>query len=145
MRVSRTARPMAVLVGTLMAVAACGPAATSTTTPSTTTTATTPGATSSAGAEASGAEPITMEWWGAATDPPVYEALAAEFNKTHKNQIKLTILPILEYVPKVVAAAAGGSLPDILTVDLIYMPTSSTRGCLSPSPTRSPPTSIGTS
>ena len=75
---------------------------------------------------------ITMQMWGRNVDETVYNALVDEWNATHDNQIVLTIIPSLEYVPKVAAAAAGGGLPDLLDVDLIYMPDFINQGLLQP-------------
>jgi multiple sugar transport system substrate-binding protein len=77
-------------------------------------------------------DPITMQMWGRNVDQTVYEALVAEFNATHTNQVELTIIASADYVAKVGAAAAGGALPDLLDVDLIYMPDFIDQGLFQP-------------
>ncbi len=44
------------------------------------------------------------------------------FNKGHADQIKLDIIPNAEIIQKYGAAAAGGTAPDALSLDLIYTP-----------------------
>jgi multiple sugar transport system substrate-binding protein len=58
--------------------------------------------------------------------PRVVEA----FNKSHKDQIKLDIIPNAEIIPKYGAAAAGGTAPDGLSLDLIYTPAFAAAGQL---------------
>jgi multiple sugar transport system substrate-binding protein len=77
-------------------------------------------------------DPITMQMWGRNVDPVVYEALVAEWNATHANQIELTLIPSADYVARVAAAASGGELPDLLDVDLIYMPDFINQGLFQP-------------
>ncbi|BBH70577.1 sugar ABC transporter substrate-binding protein [Actinoplanes sp. OR16] len=49
-------------------------------------------------------------------------ALVDAYNKTHKNQVKLTIVPNDDYVAKVGAAAGSGDLPDLFAADIVYVP-----------------------
>jgi multiple sugar transport system substrate-binding protein len=81
---------------------------------------------------ASAQDPITMQMWGRNVDETTYTALVDAWNSTHTNQIELTIIPSTDYVAKVAAAAAGGSLPDLLDVDLIYMPDFISQGLFQP-------------
>jgi multiple sugar transport system substrate-binding protein len=92
------------------------------------------GASQGTGASASPATGtgITMQMWGRSVDQKVYEAVVGEWNNTHANQIELTLVPPAEYIAKVAAAAAGGQLPDLLDVDLIYMPDFINQGLLQP-------------
>jgi len=48
--------------------------------------------------------------------------LVDAYNATHKNQVKLTIVPNDDYVAKVGAAAGSGSLPDLFAADIVYVP-----------------------
>lgn len=75
---------------------------------------------------------ITMQMWGRSVDQKVYEAIVNEWNSTHDNQIELTLIPPAEYIARVAAAAGGGALPDLLDVDLIYMPDFIEQGLLQP-------------
>ncbi|WP_052720854.1 ABC transporter substrate-binding protein [Actinoplanes rectilineatus] len=49
-------------------------------------------------------------------------ALVEAYNKAHKNQVKLTIVPNDDYVAKVGAAAGSGDLPDLFAADIVYVP-----------------------
>ncbi|GIE76701.1 sugar ABC transporter substrate-binding protein [Actinoplanes philippinensis] len=49
-------------------------------------------------------------------------ALVAAYNRSHKNQVKLTIVPNDDYVAKVGAAAGSGDLPDLFAADIVYVP-----------------------
>ncbi|BCY08505.1 ABC transporter substrate-binding protein [Actinoplanes sp. L3-i22] len=50
------------------------------------------------------------------------KALVDAYNKAHKNQVKLTIVPNDDYVAKVGAAAGAGQLPDLFAADIVYVP-----------------------
>ncbi|GAA0481752.1 sugar ABC transporter substrate-binding protein [Paractinoplanes deccanensis] len=50
------------------------------------------------------------------------KALVDAYNKSHKNQVKLTIVPNDDYVAKVGAAAGSGNLPDLFAADIVYVP-----------------------
>ncbi|GAA0454592.1 sugar ABC transporter substrate-binding protein [Actinoplanes capillaceus] len=49
-------------------------------------------------------------------------ALVKAYNASHKNQVKLTIVPNDDYVAKVGAAAGSGDLPDLFAADIVYVP-----------------------
>jgi multiple sugar transport system substrate-binding protein len=72
-----------------------------------------------AGGEASG---VTMSFWTRDSNQAQVRQLVDAWNSTHENQIEVTVIPAGEYMTKVGAAAAGGSAPDIIAVDLIYVP-----------------------
>src|SRR5262249_12434372 len=60
-------------------------------------------------------------WTRAATEArarPIVDA----YNKSHKNQIALTVVPTDNYVAKVAAAAGSNGLPDIVSGDVVFMP-----------------------
>ena len=72
----------------------------------------------------------TLEMW-ARTDvqnflPQVVEA----FNAAHETQIEVQFIPPGELVQKFATAAAGGTAPDILSLDLIYTPAFAAAGQL---------------
>jgi multiple sugar transport system substrate-binding protein len=50
------------------------------------------------------------------------KALVEAYNGSHKNQVKLTIVPNDDYVAKVGAAAGSGDLPDLFAADIVYVP-----------------------
>ncbi len=50
------------------------------------------------------------------------KALVDAYNGSHKNQVKLTIVPNDDYVAKVGAAAGSKELPDLFAADIVYVP-----------------------
>ncbi|GAA3339077.1 sugar ABC transporter substrate-binding protein [Amorphoplanes nipponensis] len=50
------------------------------------------------------------------------KALVTAYNASHRNQVKLTIVPNDDYVAKVGAAAGSGNLPDLFAADIVYVP-----------------------
>lgn len=56
------------------------------------------------------------------------KALVDAYNKSHKNQVKLTVVPNDDYVTKVGAAAGSGGLPDLFAADIVYTPNWTSQG-----------------
>jgi len=48
--------------------------------------------------------------------------LVEAYNASHKNQVKLTVVPNDDYVAKVGAAAGSDGLPDLFAADIVYVP-----------------------
>jgi multiple sugar transport system substrate-binding protein len=48
--------------------------------------------------------------------------LVDAYNASHKNQVKLTVVPNDDYVAKVGAAAGSSGLPDLFAADIVYVP-----------------------
>lgn len=63
---------------------------------------------------------VTM--WSRSTSAAFMPTLIKAFNDSHKTQIELQIVPSSEMVQKYATAAAGGSAPDLLSLDLVYTP-----------------------
>ena len=63
---------------------------------------------------------LTM--WARNTSNNLAQIIVFDYNRTHQNQIELTTIPNDTYQQKVAAAAASGSLPDILASDVVYSP-----------------------
>jgi multiple sugar transport system substrate-binding protein len=63
---------------------------------------------------------ITM--WSRAATQARAEALVKAYNESHKNHIDVTFVPTDDYQTKVGAAAAAGSLPDLFSADVVFMP-----------------------
>lgn len=72
----------------------------------------------------------TANIWVRADGSNFMPRIVDAFNKAHENQIKLDIIPNAEIIPKYGAAAAGGTAPDALSLDLIYTPAFSAAGQL---------------
>ncbi|MDI6098848.1 sugar ABC transporter substrate-binding protein [Actinoplanes sp. NEAU-A12] len=59
------------------------------------------------------------------------KALVEAYNTSHKNQVKLTIVPNDDYVAKVGAAAGSKNLPDLFAADIVYVPNFTEAGLFS--------------
>ncbi|MFD3838629.1 ABC transporter substrate-binding protein [Streptomyces sp. NPDC058642] len=66
-----------------------------------------------------GAE-LTM--WTRAATRPQSEALVTAYNASHRNQIRLTVIPTDDYQAKVGAAAGSRDLPDLFASDVVFVP-----------------------
>ena len=82
--------------------------------------------TPSGGATPDDGTQLTM-WVRSATDD-FSQRLVDGYNKTHKNQVKLTVIPNDSYLQKVGAAAGANSLPDIVAADVVYSPNYTKQG-----------------
>jgi len=72
-----------------------------------------------AGAAEGGAE---VTFWARDSARVLVDPLIEEFNKSHNFKIKPTFIPADQFVQKFSTAMAGGQGPDLIAVDLIYMP-----------------------
>lgn len=71
---------------------------------------------------------LTM--WSRASSEAFMPSLVEAFNKSHDIQIELQIVPNAEMVQKYATAAAGGSAPDFVSLDLVYAPAFAKAGAL---------------
>lgn len=69
---------------------------------------------------------LTM-WTRAATEARS-RALVDAYNASHENQIELTVVPTDDYQAVVGAAAGSGSLPDLFSADVVFMPNWTSQG-----------------
>ena len=72
-----------------------------------------------AGRRAQG-EPVAF--WNRDDGQVLVEPIVAAWNETHDVQIEATFIPSEQFVQKFAAAVAGGEAPDLIAVDLVYMP-----------------------
>jgi multiple sugar transport system substrate-binding protein len=72
----------------------------------------------------------TLNLWARSDDSTFMPKLVDAFNKSHKTQVQLQIVPVAELVQKYAVAVAGGSAPDALSLDLIYTPAFAAAGQL---------------
>lgn len=70
----------------------------------------------------------TLTLWTRAPLEKQAKLLVAAYNSSHKNQVKLTVVPNDDYVAKVGAAAGSKSLPDLFAADIVYVPNWSKAG-----------------
>ena len=66
--------------------------------------------------------------WTRAGTKTQSQALVKAYNETHKNQISLTIIPDDNYQAKVGSSAGSGSLPDLFSSDIVYLPNYTSKG-----------------
>ncbi|MCW2142523.1 ABC transporter substrate-binding protein [Actinoplanes cyaneus] len=108
-RIVRRAIAGAAAIGLTVAMAACGG-----------------GGTKAEAPTAAGADGVddgaALTLWTRAPLELQAKALVEAYNKTHRNQVKLTIVPNDDYVAKVGAAAGSSQLPDLFAADIVYVP-----------------------
>jgi len=131
-RIPHAALPLFLMLLALV-ISACGgtaaptgqatnaPAANATTAPAAAPPTSAPAAEATAApAAAEGATTVTF--WSRDSDQALIEPVIAAYNGSHPTQIKATFIPAAQFVQKFAAATAGGEAPDLIAVDLIYMP-----------------------
>jgi multiple sugar transport system substrate-binding protein len=72
--------------------------------------------------------PVTITMWTRAATQAQSERLVAAYNKGHKNQVKLTVIPTDNYQPRIAAAAGAKQLPDVFAADVIFVPNYTSQG-----------------
>ena len=70
----------------------------------------------------------TLTLWTRAPTQTFTQTLVDAYNKSHKNQVKLTAFPADSYQQKVASAAGAKQLPDILASDVVYAPNYASKG-----------------
>jgi multiple sugar transport system substrate-binding protein len=70
----------------------------------------------------------TITMWTRAPTATFTETLIKAYNSSHKNQVKLTVIPADSYQQKVGTAAGARQLPDVLATDVVYAPNYAARG-----------------
>jgi multiple sugar transport system substrate-binding protein len=65
---------------------------------------------------------VTMTFLTRDSNQAIVRQLVDVWNETHENQIEVTVVPAAEFVTKFGTMLASGSPPDIVAVDLIYVP-----------------------
>lgn len=69
-----------------------------------------------------GAQGNSISFWVRTADQGFVEPLVKAYNARGGTQIKLTIIPQDDFVTKFGTAIAGGASPDVVAVDLIFLP-----------------------
>lgn len=69
-----------------------------------------------------GAQSSSISFWVRTADQGFVEPLVKAYNAKGGTQIKLTIIPQDDFVTKFGTAVAGGASPDVVAVDLIFLP-----------------------
>jgi multiple sugar transport system substrate-binding protein len=69
-----------------------------------------------------GAQSSSISFWVRTADQGFTEPLVKAYNARGGTQIKLTVIPQDDFVSKFGTAVAGGAGPDVVSVDLIFLP-----------------------
>jgi multiple sugar transport system substrate-binding protein len=64
----------------------------------------------------------TLNMWVRSDGEELTRKIVEAWNAGHDNKIQLTVIPSPQMVTKFATAAAAGDVPDILSIDLIFMP-----------------------
>ncbi|MBV8970122.1 MAG: sugar ABC transporter substrate-binding protein [Verrucomicrobia bacterium] len=64
----------------------------------------------------------TITFWVRDSDQGFVEPLVKAYNARGEDTVKLTVVPAAQFVTKFATAIAGGSPPDVVATDLIYVP-----------------------
>ena len=81
-------------------------------------------------AAAGGARADTASLWVRSDGSTFMPRIVDAFNKGHTDQVKLDIIPNAEIIQKYGTSVAGGTAPDMLSLDLIYTPAFASAGQL---------------
>lgn len=71
---------------------------------------------------ASSARADDISFWVRASDSPFVEPMVKNWNASHQPTVKLTVIPNDDFVTKFGTAVAGGAPPDVVAIDLIFVP-----------------------
>ncbi|NUS08688.1 MAG: sugar ABC transporter substrate-binding protein [Nonomuraea sp.] len=80
------------------------------------------------GGSTQAAGPVEITMWTRAATQAQSERLVKAYNSTHKNQVKLTVIPTDNYQPRIAAAAGAKQLPDVFAADVIFVPNYTSQG-----------------
>ena len=88
------------------------------------------GSGSSGDQSASGPATGTITIWARDAQKTFMGQLVDAYNKSHKAQAKLSIIPSAQFVQKFGTAAASGTAPDVASIDLVFLPYFASQGAL---------------
>ena len=72
----------------------------------------------------------TITLWARDTQKAFMGQLADAYNKSHKAQVKVSIIPSAQFVQKFGTAASSGNAPDVASIDLVFLPYFASQGAL---------------
>ncbi|MBT8228463.1 MAG: sugar ABC transporter substrate-binding protein [Dactylosporangium sp.] len=70
----------------------------------------------------------TISMWTRSPTATFSQTLIDAYNASHKNKVKLTVIPADSYQQKVGSAAGAKQLPDVLATDVVYAPNYASKG-----------------
>jgi multiple sugar transport system substrate-binding protein len=71
---------------------------------------------------ASSARGEDLSFWVRASDGPFVDPMVKAWNEKHPQKVKLTVIPNDDFVTKFGTAVSGGAAPDVVAIDLIFVP-----------------------
>lgn len=78
-----------------------------------------------------GGGPVRLSMWARSDQASFMGKVVDGFNRTHRGvHVDLTIIPTQSFVQKLGVAVAGGSGPDLASIDLVYVPFFASSGVL---------------
>lgn len=75
------------------------------------------------GAWCAAASAAEISMWARSSTQAYSTAMVKAFNDSHSDKVNLNLIPNEQFVAKVGTAIAGGAPPDLMSIDLIYVPT----------------------
>jgi multiple sugar transport system substrate-binding protein len=88
------------------------------------------GGSDDSGSSSSGPAKGTITLWARDVQKAFMGKLADAYNKSHKAQVKLSIIPSTQFVQKFGTAASSGNAPDVAAIDLVFLPYFASQGAL---------------
>jgi len=82
------------------------------------------------GSDTPGSGSGTVTLWARDSQKSFINILADAWNKDHDTKVKVTVVPSANFVQKFGTAAAGGTGPDVASIDLVYLPYFASTGVL---------------
>jgi multiple sugar transport system substrate-binding protein len=76
----------------------------------------------SCGTTTDAAKPTVINFWVRENDKAFTIPLVQAYNETHTTKVKLTVITAESFVTKFGTAIAAGTPPDVIAIDLIYLP-----------------------
>src|SRR3954454_4584058 len=74
----------------------------------------------------------TLTLWARSDESTFIQGVVDGFNRSHRDlHVRLTIVPVANFVQKFGMASASGSGPDLASIDLVYLPFFASAGVLS--------------
>ena len=64
----------------------------------------------------------TLTMWTRSATEAQSQLLVDAYNASHENQVELSVFPVDEYLPRVGTAAGSGELPDLVSLDVVFVP-----------------------
>jgi multiple sugar transport system substrate-binding protein len=64
----------------------------------------------------------TITFWVRDSDQAIVDPLVKAYNANSVTKVKLSVIPAGQFVTKFATAIAGGTAPDVVAIDLIYLP-----------------------